>query len=135
MSLKTDAVQRYLVSDGGRHTVQSELRFHAEPAYFVRLLNSIGPITRLGSQMDGLVAVKSTSLWAETNVDIDPNRIRYSLLDNSRQNPFRLLSADGRLQLVDTFTQSVSFNFFMWTMFNPQTLVNCSKSRFHEAFC
>lgn len=113
VSLKSDVVQRYLVSDGGKHTVESELRFHTEPNYFVRLLNSIGPITRLGSQTDGLVAVKSTSLWAESNVDMDPSGIRYNVIDDNKNTPFRLLSADGRLQAVNTFTQLVGF----WMVF------------------
>ncbi|KAI6182868.1 hypothetical protein M3Y97_00426900 [Aphelenchoides bicaudatus] len=124
VSLKNDASQRYLVSDGGKHTVQAELRFHAEPNDFVRLMNSIGPITRLGSVTDGLIAVKSTSLWAETNVDMDPEEIRYSVLDDNKQTPFRLLNADGKLQSIKSFTQSsIGQNrIFMTPFVEPQAI-------------
>jgi hypothetical protein len=106
VSLKTEATQRYLVSDG-KHTIQSEVHFVAEPQLFVRLHRSIGPTTRLGSPTDGLIPVKPMHLWAETNLDANPDAIRFSVV-GEEETPFRLLNSEGRIQRITTFTQSVS---------------------------
>lgn len=105
--MKAEAIQRYLVSDG-KHTVQAQLRFAALPGQFVRLSKSTAPTTRLGSTFSGLIPVKSTNLWAETNVDMDPNAIRFGVENEGKQSPFKLLNADGRIQSVNSFTQLVS---------------------------
>lgn len=106
VSLKTEATQRYLVNDG-KHTIQSEVHFVAEPQLFVRLHRSIGPTTRLGSPTDGLIPVKPMHLWAETNLDANPDAIRFAVV-TEEETPFRLLNSEGRIQRITTFTQSVS---------------------------
>ncbi|KAI6207840.1 hypothetical protein M3Y96_00051600 [Aphelenchoides besseyi] len=104
VGLKTEATQRYLVSDE-KHTVQSEIRFMAFVDQFVRLSRSVAPTIRVGTPIDGVIPVQPSHLWAETNLDMDPNAIRFAVSDSS-QSPFRILNSDGRLQITNSFTQS-----------------------------
>jgi hypothetical protein len=93
------------VSDG-KHTVESEVRFAAPPELFVRLVKSIAPTTNLKSPTDGLIPLKSTYLWAETNIDMDPNAIRFEVENSSAI--FKLLNSNGQFQSIKSFTQLVS---------------------------
>lgn len=107
MSQKPESVYRYLVSDG-KHTVESEVHFAALPDQFVRLSRSIAPTTSLKSPTNGIISVRPTNLWAETNIDMDPNAIKFEIEEGIQDSPFKLLNSKGLLQSARSFTQLVS---------------------------